>query len=336
MHLGVDFFEHRLQPDARRSAPGRSILSTEQDGKLGYRSAQAVNIFLQRPDINLAAAITALQSKRLLEILAEPNLLAISGQQASFLAGGEFPFPIVQPGAARASISIMWREYGIRLNFLPNVTPRGTIRLKVAPEVSSLDYTNSVTVQGADDSRALPRAACRRKSNWRAGRASSSPACSTTRRRESLSQGARASAPFRSWASSSRAKQVNRQQLGAAGDHHAGNGAADPGGTGGPRAEVPEALPADELRIPDVDVRAWTRRARSRSSRPSTACRSSNSRRKQGQPPPPAVLQTGSRCARAAGRRRRIRIRASPSAARSGRPVPASDPARWRCAYVSR
>jgi pilus assembly protein CpaC len=108
----------------------------------------AVNILLQRKDINLTAAIQALQSKNLLQMLAEPNVLAISGQQASFLAGGEFPFPMVQPSAGAAAISIMWREFGVRLNFLPQVTPRGTIRLKVAPEVSSLDYTNAVTVQG--------------------------------------------------------------------------------------------------------------------------------------------------------------------------------------------
>jgi pilus assembly protein CpaC len=108
----------------------------------------AVNILLERKDINFTAAIQALQSKNLLEMLAEPNLLAISGQQASFLAGGEFPFPMVQPSAGATAISIMWREYGVRLNFMPQVTPRGTIRLKVAPEVSSLDYTNSVTVQG--------------------------------------------------------------------------------------------------------------------------------------------------------------------------------------------
>jgi len=108
----------------------------------------AVNILLQRPDINFTAAIQALQTKNLLEMLAEPNLLAISGQQASFLAGGEFPFPMVQPSAGATAISIMWREYGVRLNFLPQVTPRGTIRLKVSPEVSSLDFTNSVTVEG--------------------------------------------------------------------------------------------------------------------------------------------------------------------------------------------
>ena len=81
-------------------------------------------------------------------MLAEPNLLAINGKQASFLAGGEFPFPMVQRRQRRRAVTIMWREFGVRLNFLPTVTPRGTIRLQVAPEVSSLDYTNAVTVQG--------------------------------------------------------------------------------------------------------------------------------------------------------------------------------------------
>jgi pilus assembly protein CpaC len=108
----------------------------------------AVNILLQRANPDIAAAIQALQTKNLLEMLAEPNLLAISGQQASFLAGGEFPFPMVQPSTGTQAVSIMWREYGVRLSFLPTVTPRGTIRLKVAPEVSSLDYTNAVTVEG--------------------------------------------------------------------------------------------------------------------------------------------------------------------------------------------
>jgi len=120
----------------------------KENGEPQFTLSTAVNILLFRPDLDLAAAIQALQSKRVLEMLAEPNLMAISGEQASFLAGGEFPFPMVQPGQGGAAISIMWREYGVRLNFLPNVTPRGTIRLKVAPEVSSLDYTNSVTVMG--------------------------------------------------------------------------------------------------------------------------------------------------------------------------------------------
>jgi pilus assembly protein CpaC len=109
-----------------------------------------VNIFAMRPDINLQAAITALEGKNLLEILAEPNLVTVNNKPASFLAGGEFPYPMIQPGSSGGgtSVTIAFKEYGIRLNFLPTITPRGTIRLHVAPEVSSLDYTNAVTLQG--------------------------------------------------------------------------------------------------------------------------------------------------------------------------------------------
>ncbi|MCS7314454.1 MAG: pilus assembly protein N-terminal domain-containing protein [Bryobacterales bacterium] len=114
-----------------------------------FNLTDALNIFLFRPDLDLAATIRALQSKRLLEILAEPNLLAMNGQQASFLAGGEFPIPVVQSGIAGAgAVTIQWREFGVRINFLPTITPRGTIRLRVAPEVSSLDYANALTFQG--------------------------------------------------------------------------------------------------------------------------------------------------------------------------------------------
>ena len=119
-----------------------------QDGARSFTLGQAVNILLLRKDINFVAAIQALESKRLLEVLAEPNLLVINGTQANFIAGGEFPYPVVQPGANGNSVTIAFKEYGIRLGFLPVVTPRGTIRLKVTPEVSSLDYTNAVTIAG--------------------------------------------------------------------------------------------------------------------------------------------------------------------------------------------
>ncbi len=118
------------------------------DGLASFTLGSAVNIFMFRRDINLAAAIQALESKNLLETLAEPTVPAINGKPASFTAGGEFPFPVVQPGGTGAAITLMWREYGVILNFLPTITPRGTIRLQVAPEVSSLDYTHAVTVQG--------------------------------------------------------------------------------------------------------------------------------------------------------------------------------------------
>ena len=118
------------------------------DGAKTFNLSQAVNILLFRKDINLLAAIQALEEKRLLDILAEPNLLAINGTEAQFVAGGEFPYPMVQPGAGSNTVTIAFKEYGIRLAFLPVITPRGTIRLQVAPEVSSLDYNNSVTVAG--------------------------------------------------------------------------------------------------------------------------------------------------------------------------------------------
>jgi pilus assembly protein CpaC len=109
-----------------------------------------LNIFYVRPDINLAATIQALQAKNVLEILAEPNLLTASGKEASFLAGGEFPFPILQStgGTGFAGITIMFKEFGVRLNFTPTLTLDGLIHLKVRPEVSSLDFTNALTLQG--------------------------------------------------------------------------------------------------------------------------------------------------------------------------------------------
>jgi pilus assembly protein CpaC len=123
-----------------------SLLST--DGGQTLSLSQAINIFLFRKDLNLGLALQALASKSLLEMLAEPNLLVINGTLAHFLAGGEFPYPMVQPGGGSNSVSIAFKEYGIKLGFLPLVTPRGTIRLQVTPEVSALDYTNSVTIAG--------------------------------------------------------------------------------------------------------------------------------------------------------------------------------------------
>ena len=107
-----------------------------------------LNIFLYRRDINLGATIKALEAKGTLQILAEPNVLALNGKQASFLAGGEFPYPVAQGSALVGTVTILFREFGVRLNFIPTITPRGTIRLQVAPEVSSLDYSNSVVVNG--------------------------------------------------------------------------------------------------------------------------------------------------------------------------------------------
>jgi pilus assembly protein CpaC len=107
-----------------------------------------LNIFLFRPDLNLGAAIKALQQKNVLQILAEPNVMAMNGTDASFLAGGEFPFPVVQGGANVGAVTIQFKEFGIRLNFKPQIMPDGVIRLKVAPEVSALDFANGLSISG--------------------------------------------------------------------------------------------------------------------------------------------------------------------------------------------
>jgi pilus assembly protein CpaC len=112
--------------------------------------SNALNLFFFRPDLNLGATIEALESQGLVQTLAEPNVLAQDGKQASFLAGGEYPYPVVQgtTGGTGATVTIQFKEYGVRLNFIPTITPRGTIRLQVAPEVSALDFTNAITLSG--------------------------------------------------------------------------------------------------------------------------------------------------------------------------------------------
>jgi pilus assembly protein CpaC len=115
-------------------------------------SVTPLNLFAFYPGINLGATIQALEQRGLAELLAEPNVLARNGHQASFLAGGEYPYPVAQSGAtggASAPITIQYKQYGIVLAFLPTITNRGTIRLQVAPEVSALDYANSVNIGGA-------------------------------------------------------------------------------------------------------------------------------------------------------------------------------------------
>jgi pilus assembly protein CpaC len=107
-----------------------------------------LNLFLFRTDLNFGATIEALQTKSLLQILAEPNLIAVNGKEASFLAGGQFPFPIVQPGQGFTAVTISFKEFGVKLAFTPVIMPNGNIHLKVAPEVSTLDFANALTISG--------------------------------------------------------------------------------------------------------------------------------------------------------------------------------------------
>jgi pilus assembly protein CpaC len=109
---------------------------------------QVLNLFVFRPDINFGAVIQALETRNLLQILSEPNLIAVNGKEASFLAGGQFPFPIVQPGQGFTAVTISFKDFGVRLDFTPVIMPNGNIHLKVAPEVSTLDFTNALTISG--------------------------------------------------------------------------------------------------------------------------------------------------------------------------------------------
>ena len=130
------------------SPPGVSLPSAGTSAAATITNA--LNLFIFRPDLNLGATIQALETKGVVEVLAEPNVLAENGKQASFLAGGEYPFPVVQGTASGAAgaITIQFKQFGVRLNFIPTITPRNTIHLQVAPEVSSLDFTNAVEISG--------------------------------------------------------------------------------------------------------------------------------------------------------------------------------------------
>lgn len=125
--------------------PGERTLF-HQPGVFGTNDL--LNIFLFRSDLNLGAVIKALQQKNVLQILAEPNLIAVNGKEASFLAGGEFPYPVVQGVGGLSSVTIQFKEFGVRLKFLPYITPGGNIHMQVVPEVSSLDFANGVTLSG--------------------------------------------------------------------------------------------------------------------------------------------------------------------------------------------
>jgi pilus assembly protein CpaC len=125
-----------------------SIGSTAAGHSTSFQLTNLLNIFLFRPDLNLGATIQDLESRSVLEILAEPNLLALNGQKASFLAGGEFPFPVVQGGVNVGAVTIQFRPFGVKLDFTAYVGSDRVIRVHIAPEVSTLDFTQAVTISG--------------------------------------------------------------------------------------------------------------------------------------------------------------------------------------------
>src|SRR5918994_3933253 len=150
--LGASYF---TGPNGKGDWIGRG--TTQQfpaptfDQDRGLVFSDFLNLFLFNTEEQLGVAVRALKGRGLFESLAEPNLITQDGKEASFLAGGEFPYPVVQGGgggAAQQSVTIVFKEFGVRLRFTPTITGGGFIHLKVAPEVSSLDFGNAVVLEG--------------------------------------------------------------------------------------------------------------------------------------------------------------------------------------------
>jgi pilus assembly protein CpaC len=127
---------------------GDWIGSSNTNPQNGQFSDGIIDVGLFNGNASVEALILALQSKGDLRSLAEPNLITLPNKEASFLAGGEFPYPAVQGGGGNNAVSIVFKEFGIRLKFTPVITKNGSIRLKVAPEVSALDFSNPLVFGG--------------------------------------------------------------------------------------------------------------------------------------------------------------------------------------------
>jgi pilus assembly protein CpaC len=144
--FGINFFAGGRTAVA--TSTGQFATSTSGSGT-SLTASDPLNLFLYNAKLNVGVTVKDLEQKQILQVLAEPTLTTLSGLPARFLSGGEFPFPVVQGGSGNSTaISIQFRPYGVKVDFTPTVNPDGSIRLKVAPEVSTLDYSNAVTISG--------------------------------------------------------------------------------------------------------------------------------------------------------------------------------------------
>jgi pilus assembly protein CpaC len=110
--------------------------------------SNTVDFFLSLPTQNLTAMIKALQENNLVSVLAAPNLSALSGEEANFLAGGEFPIPIISGSMGSQTLTILFKEFGVKMRFTPTVLDSQRVRVKVLTEVSSLDFDNGILLSG--------------------------------------------------------------------------------------------------------------------------------------------------------------------------------------------
>jgi pilus assembly protein CpaC len=146
--LGTSLFALRPKESFRTTTQQFPAPEFNDDGngtKLVF--SDFLNVFYFNPKEGLGAVIKALEQKGLFQSLAEPNLIAYNGQEASFLAGGEFPVPVVQGSGLTAAVTILFKEFGVKLNFKPTIAG-DVIRLRVRPEVSSLDFNNGISLEG--------------------------------------------------------------------------------------------------------------------------------------------------------------------------------------------
>jgi pilus assembly protein CpaC len=154
--LGLNIFSQGKNTSVVQTGQFPSVGTTTSTSTTGTTAtaptvsvSNPLNLLLYNAGLNLGLTIQDLQNKQVLQILAEPTITTLSGQKASFLSGGEFPFPVVQGSSGgTTSITIQFRSYGVKLEFTPIVNDDETIQLKVMPEVSALDFTNAVTISG--------------------------------------------------------------------------------------------------------------------------------------------------------------------------------------------
>jgi pilus assembly protein CpaC len=140
--LGISFSANRRAWAGRVTTQQFTAPNIENDQTT---FADLLNLFFFSRSQGIGAVLRAIRQRGMFQSLAEPNLIAYNGQQASFLAGGEFPVPVVQ--GATGTVTVQFKEFGIRLGFKPTIAG-DVIRLHVAPEVSTLDFANGVSLGG--------------------------------------------------------------------------------------------------------------------------------------------------------------------------------------------
>lgn len=145
LQAGINLFAIRDRIAARSSTQQFAAPSFNKEDANLLDFSDYLNLFFFDRKEGLGAVLKALQGRGLLQSLAEPNLIAYNGQEASFLAGGEVPIPVVQ--GLTGNVSIVYKEFGVRLNFTPTIAG-DVIRLKLRPEVSQLDFQNGIIISG--------------------------------------------------------------------------------------------------------------------------------------------------------------------------------------------